>query len=45
MLPLVESPGALLVMDFAAFMAGGRDFKVLFRPTPTTAVLPLRSQE
>jgi prolyl oligopeptidase len=30
--------GALLVTDLGAFMAGGRDFTVLFEPTPTSSL-------
>ena len=30
--------GALLVIDFDAFMAGDRGFEVLFEPTPTTSL-------
>jgi prolyl oligopeptidase len=30
--------GALLAIDFAEFMAGDRDFEILFEPTPTTSL-------
>ncbi len=30
--------GALLAVDFDAFLAGGREFDVLFAPTPTTSL-------